>query len=224
MYQGCTHQGPGGLSPRVRGKPPVRLRLGFVRGSIPACAGEARHFGLVHWGLEVYPRVCGGSATGNPAYPNNAGLSPRVRGKRLAPTEMACPTGSIPACAGEAPRDCLHSYYKPVYPRVCGGSGDRPGASPEAKGLSPRVRGKPPLRGGLRCRARSIPACAGEAITIRGLTSQCRVYPRVCGGSGGHLPRRLPGLGLSPRVRGKRGNTMTETQKQRSIPACAGEA
>ena len=91
-----------GLSPRVRGK---RVRVSpfskSVR-SIPACAGEAR---LACAGVmlnAVYPRVCGGSAVPASHRPQDAGLSPRVRGKPEPTARPLAYTRSIPACAGEA--------------------------------------------------------------------------------------------------------------------------
>ncbi len=71
--------GPG-LSPRVRGN---RRRRGVCRhrgGSIPACAGEPEcHRGRGE-GLQVYPRVCGGTGSGSGSGSGRGGLSPRVRG------------------------------------------------------------------------------------------------------------------------------------------------
>ena len=112
---------------------------------------------------EVYPRVCGGSASRRIALRGEMGLSPRVRGKRLAAFPAAFFAGSIPACAGEA-------------------IGNIPQGVGQI-GLSPRVRGKllPPtmaavVRG-------SIPACAGEAYRDCDSAVRMPVYPRVCGGS-----------------------------------------
>ena len=74
-----------GLSPRGRGK---RLALdirGFVRGSIPAWAGEtlcAKPPSKTRW---VYPRVGGGNVKVLPIDPGHYGLSPRGRGKRRHP-------------------------------------------------------------------------------------------------------------------------------------------
>ena len=74
----------GGLSPRVRGKRKGVQHILEVRGSIPACAGEARCCGQARLTQQVYPRVCGGSPRGNADDHALRGLSPRVRGKPLA--------------------------------------------------------------------------------------------------------------------------------------------
>ena len=74
---------------------------------------------ILHW---VYPRVCGGTLSATGGCMSIWGLSPRVRGNRLARHAINPPARSIPACAGE-PRQRRHQY-KPyrVYPRVCGGT------------------------------------------------------------------------------------------------------
>ena len=70
------------------------------------------------------------------------------------------------------------------------------------EGLSPRVRGNL-----FRCKIDypppgSIPACAGEPLTMEALWVAIRVYPRVCGGTLETVPKIVHGMGLSPRVRG----------------------
>ena len=69
-----------GLSPRVRGN--RRLRIGRFRGrgSIPACAGEPPNRSPIWEVLGVYPRVCGGTVIASSPFPDDEGLSPRVRG------------------------------------------------------------------------------------------------------------------------------------------------
>ena len=157
--------GPGrqGLSPRVRGKPLYALYRCDDTRSIPACAGEARPDHQPAGRHGVYPRVCGGSRRPACVRIHPPGLSPRVRGKRRRRQRRYRRAGSIPACAGEAGRHHPGAGRAPVYPRVCGGSPWPMVAENTSVGLSPRVRGKPDrLRRSSR-RARSIPACAGEA-------------------------------------------------------------
>ena len=107
---------------------------------------------------------------------------------------------------------------------MCGGSEVHPIRPATAQGLSPRVRGKrcprPPLSG----YRRSIPACAGEAISGNEARIDNQVYPRVCGGSISLTLSTKPEMGLSPRVRGKRSQVNPFCGFVRSIPACAGEA
>ena len=54
----------------------------------------------------------------------------------------------------------------------------------DAKGLSPRVRGKLAAAGMAAAADGSIPACAGETSVWREILPGSEVYPRVCGGNG----------------------------------------
>ena len=194
-----------------------------IEGSIPACAGEAAPAACVRAVSPVYPRVCGGSLSLIPAGVATSGLSPRVRGKRVAIGISLNIQRSIPACAGEAGPDSSPLPDIRVYPRVCGGSPAYIKSSTIRRGLSPRVRGKPPV--GRHCEGhRSIPACAGEACRNEQTARWTRVYPRVCGGSLVPFGNLLSVLGLSPRVRGKPASCRSCRCWRRSIPACAGEA
>ena len=193
----------GGLSPRVRGKPPARIGPGRLIGSIPACAGEATANTARITGRAVYPRVCGGSRRAADPERHRQGLSPRVRGKPGCGVGETGRHRSIPACAGEAPARYTGHSGLAVYPRVCGGSPSPAPAADPALGLSPRVRGKQGYRLDVNNILRSIPACAGEAWCWIPFRPPWAVYPRVCGGSWGRRRHsRLRG-GLSPRVRGK---------------------
>ena len=90
-------------------------------------------------------------------------------------------------------------------------------------GLSPRVRGN---RGGGENHQRllrSIPACAGEPRRQYIADTVSAVYPRVCGGTPPKITSDWDRLGLSPRVRGNRGEDIAQVSGRRSIPACAGE-
>ena len=73
-----------GLSPRVRGNPGEYCRITLAIGSIPACAGEPAHAGSGCRPSRVYPRVCGGTGDLRRVFMGNQGLSPRVRGNRIA--------------------------------------------------------------------------------------------------------------------------------------------
>ena len=94
-----------GLSPRVRGNHRRDTGRGLTRRSIPACAGEpsARYRPRTH--SEVYPRVCGGTFDMPLCPAFSKGLSPRVRGNPRPWYGLSSLRRSIPACAGEPPRD-----------------------------------------------------------------------------------------------------------------------
>ena len=168
--------------------------------------------------------MCGGSWRPYGYCTTGWGLSPRVRGKPVSGLGAQRGGGSIPACAGEAyPRGHQHNGRR-VYPRVCGGSTPAQVMGKLPAGLSPRVRGKPPVTGQAQAEIRSIPACAGEAGAMAARGASGWVYPRVCGGSTPVDTGYLQRSGLSPRVRGKLGDVPPLFPNPRSIPACAGEA
>ncbi len=179
--RGETTRHSRGSSPRVRGTQAdnaLRLRCGRF---IPACAGKRQR--------PVGRQLDGG------------GSSPRVRG-----TPRCLPTPKnngrfIPACAGNAasrsistalnpvhPRVCGERFIlqiarsgTSVHPRVCGERGRHPARWRQILGSSPRVRGTPRRRARQRPTSRFIPACAGNACSLRSFVSSIPVHPRVCG-------------------------------------------
>ena len=130
---------------------------------------------------------------------------------------------SIPACAGEPPTPPSATIYGWVYPRVCGGTSTACPPPTGAPGLSPRVRGNPTARSLSPAGAGSIPACAGEPLSLIDGCRPFRVYPRVCGGTPDAPQCYHIWVGLSPRVRGNRSAMWYAPPFSRSIPACAGE-
>ena len=182
-----------GLSPRVRGNPPIAEWV-YPR----VCGGTERVSLTRSTGARVYPRVCGGTSPGlrgcvqgdfMRVYPRVCGGTQHDRGQ---PSVSIGTNGSIPACAGE-PSTCTMVR---AYPRVCGGT-----TRPERfAGLSPRVRGNPAV-------------IRYTYPRVRGNPYHSQVYPRVCGGTRGarfNSPNcgsevagePVQSLGLSPRVRG----------------------
>ncbi len=194
-----------------------------VKWSIPACAGETAPPNANRTSSEVYPRVCGGNKISPTANQEVKGLSPRVRGKHSVVSVSAMVSGSIPACAGETYPVADVPFSIPVYPRVCGGNWHIGAPRYMARGLSPRVRGKPYQSYEMWLEDRSIPACAGETASISIVFALLSVYPRVCGGNGGGGDSVVGAGGLSPRVRGKQCGTIVIRSQTGSIPACAGE-
>ena len=214
---------PDGLSPRGRGNLRRRPLRDSTNGSIPAWAGEPPPSTPHVAGLRVYPRVGGGTSAGDPVTPRNGGLSPRGRGNPSIRQLYERRSGSIPAWAGEP--ISLRRPAPPLilYPRVGGGT-DAAGCMPWLfRGLSPRGRGNQSAKELTIDLYRSIPAWAGEPMSLSFQTSDSTVYPRVGGGTrcGRHRPLRLSGL--SPRGRGNHTNTNPASLLLRSIPAWAGE-
>ena len=90
-------------------------------------------------------------------------------------------------------------------------------------GLSPRVRGNLSFTGPVPLETRSIPACAGEPLTVWCDPQGGEVYPRVCGGTRARPAILVVMEGLSPRVRGNLILAPAQLPSIGSIPACAGE-
>ena len=164
------------------------------------------------------------------------GLSPRGRGNHLACGQHISVKRSIPAWAGEPFRSWPAARIGRVYPRVGGGTGEIPSSVEAAirhTGLSPRGRGN------LKSEAwhlaslpnRSIPAWAGEPVTITSLPRLGKPNPGLSPRGRGNLRRyyyrawRNRTRGLSPRGRGNRVDSAIPYLHWRvwSIPAWAGE-
>ena len=105
-----------GLSPRMRGNlgSTYRLRRMNDSGSIPAHAGEPSRSCCASILLWVYPRACGGTGSCDRHHRTIPGLSPRMRGNRLAAPSWRRQRyrGSIPAHAGEPPGHILHAVIR----------------------------------------------------------------------------------------------------------------
>ena len=192
-----------GLSPPVRGNPPLAAAGGGATRSIPACAGEPPALTPAPWCAWVYPRLCGGTIYKAAGYMSSTGLSPPVRGNPVHHPYPGVAQGSIPACAGEPLGAAPRQRRAGVYPRLCGGT------TGSGKSLSAMAGLSPPVRGNhcsmcIQCsRFGSIPACAGEPHT--------------------HDVSGHRDLGLSPPVRGNLKPRRRKSNLFGSIPACAGE-
>ena len=79
--------------------------------------------------------------------------------------EQALP-GSIPAWAGETDYARLHAEGEAVYPRVGGGNTRFVTGVSVEEGLSPRGRGKLSTAGCRGALGGSIPAWAGETVSV----------------------------------------------------------
>ena len=171
----------------------------------------------------VYPRLCGGTWLRGCQIRSSRGLSPPVRGNRWTSSAAAPAIWSIPACAGEPRQAGRPRPPSAVYPRLCGGTTDRPHRRRTGHGLSPPVRGNLPGGAWAGVCAGSIPACAGEPTPMAVLSAMMRVYPRLCGGTKLFIADASDNSGLSPPVRGNPLRGCNATYGRGSIPACAGE-
>ncbi len=134
-----------GLSPHARGNPTKR-GLQFARsGPIPACAGEPCRGAAWPVRYGAYPRMRGGTGTGNMATSAHSGLSPHARGNHREYMVGTVVCGPIPACAGE-PTVKWHSVCcMGAYPRMRGGTFVVSEQDYAGTGLSPHARGNPLL-------------------------------------------------------------------------------
>ena len=213
---GNAERGPAGdlrrgLSPRGRGKRRALWRRVGYEGSIPAWAGETRCCRTPATTPRVYPRVGGGNAASSTASVGYCGLSPRGRGKPGHAGTRRRYRRSIPAWAGETLGFLVAQEKVRVYPRVGGGNLRGLSFSGCCMGLSPRGRGKLELLLRGNPFFRSIPAWAGETELDRRASVKAAVYPRVGGGNSFLICFSRPINGLSPRGRGKRGQTEPAT-------------
>ena len=151
------------------------------------------------------------------------GSSPRVRGKRETALDKALTLRIIPARAGQTSPRCSALRAGPDHPRACGANDDGGSQSNRVLGSSPRVRGKRLRDLVTETAPRIIPARAGQtlgsALSMVGLPD----HPRACGANDltqGVTPVRA---GSSPRVRGKLFRWRRMCQRQRIIPARAGQ-
>ena len=212
-----------GLSPHVRGNHFVQDHPDDHPRSIPARAGEPGGPDGGRSGPRVYPRTCGGTFWPGDEIFWQAGLSPHVRGNLGRGVDRDIVDGSIPARAGEPRPAGWSKASRRVYPRTCGGTPEESAPEVHKMGLSPHVRGNrsvvsvTPRYGG------SIPARAGEPRCTGRTRPATWVYPRTCGGTTLEILCRHDNRGLSPHVRGNRGQRPEDRVSEGSIPARAGE-
>ena len=192
-----------GSSPRVRGKPYVGEQPALSRRLIPARAGKTQR---VHHGFpwsRAHPRACGENCSRTSPHGHWAGSSPRVRGKPAFSRGFRCRGRLIPARAGKTRPWPGATRRRRAHPRACGENFAPRSIRHPTPGSSPRVRGKPNLPGRPSFASRLIPARAGKTPRVERRVLLLGAHPRACGENGHKEIMQIPGLGSSPRVRGK---------------------
>ncbi len=212
-----------GPSPRLRGKLVPTDPATVIHGSIPAPAGETFWSKAAVWPSRVHPRACGGNFFIQETPDRPGGPSPRLRGKPFSSSQKNSSPGSIPAPAGETLPSTSSRARSKVHPRACGGNDTDEAGPADARGPSPRLRGKRVDRERGEHNQGSIPAPAGETALRSFWPTRSGVHPRACGGNGHPSPWWRPAPGPSPRLRGKRLLERAGRALNRSIPAPAGE-
>ena len=191
--------------------------------SIPASAGQPITDKLRQVQRRVYPRECGAARRQRPRHLTSAGLSPRVRGSLCTACSPTANPWSIPASAGQPVCASGSSDAPKVYPRECGAARSSTARRSRIDGLSPRVRGSLSQRLNARRLYGSIPASAGQPLTLLRLLRLTQVYPRECGAAPRCSTRETDEWGLSPRVRGSLSMPARCSTRHWSIPASAGQ-
>ena len=151
-----------GSSPRGRGKRSRRDVERGDRGLIPAWAGKTRSTSGRATSSRAHPRVGGENFSRRVFRPPCGGSSPRGRGKRKRLSIGMRSTRLIPAWAGKTRGRAGRCRPCTAHPRVGGENSAAPVSAATKAGSSPRGRGKPGLRGGVREALGLIPAWAGK--------------------------------------------------------------
>ena len=192
-----------GSSPRGRGKREGDAAGCGLVGLIPAWAGKTVGEALQGRDDTAHPRVGGENRKPALKAQRTVGSSPRGRGKQ-AGSRPARPRGRlIPAWAGKTRAPGLAATAHRAHPRV-GGENVLSRALPRpVRGSSPRGRGKPRLRRGVREALGLIPAWAGKTSRAWAGPPPSAAHPRVGGENMLGAAVIVDWDGSSPRGRGK---------------------
>ena len=115
------------------------------------------------------------------------------------------------------------SSANPDHPRACGANNVLLPRGREARGSSPRMRGKLGEHLHRQTKERIIPAHAGQTRCQRTRLPPSPDHPRACGANVAITPRHAPPAGSSPRMRGKLVLLELVPSEERIIPAHAGQ-
>jgi hypothetical protein len=152
----------------------------------------------------------------------SVGSSPRARGTRACRSGRNINNRFIPACAGNTAPHRMASCMSLVHPRVRGERLFHSCPAWSAAGSSPRARGTRDMRRKRRGELRFIPACAGNASTVRPRKRRAAVHPRVREERPDGKPNKPLTAGSSPRARGRDAVRKAEEQKGGSSPRARG--
>ena len=149
-----------------------------------------------------HPRVCGENSGYMRSDFAGVGTSPRMRGKPFEPKAAHSTSRNIPAYAGKSVA---------------------PGVRHTGGGTSPRMRGKLGVGAAHATAVRNIPAYAGKTPMIKSSPPLRAEHPRVCGENPLKKSQSRNSNGTSPRMRGKREQTLRSGKTHWNIPAYAGK-
>ena len=190
---------------------------------IPARAGQTA-LGAGHGDHATdHPRACGANQHMTREEAEDAGSSPRVRGKHAGTDPHRVHGRIIPARAGQTARRPRSGRACTDHPRACGANASVWSGLYLAIGSSPRVRGKRLLYGAYVGAHRIIPARAGQTRPDTCPLPGRSDHPRACGANARKNGMSLRKTGSSPRVRGKHHPERAMARQDRIIPARAGQ-
>ena len=211
-----------GSSPRLRGTHFVPPREWVERRFIPAPAGNTGGGGVKSRLAPVHPRACGEHATTSKPRLNRGGSSPRLRGTPGSVDRRSRSGRFIPAPAGNTGGGKSYRRWRPVHPRACGEHHRNRPNYPNGLGSSPRLRGTRWRLRATRLLPRFIPAPAGNTSAPGRRGSPPSVHPRACGEHTCSVFQASHADGSSPRLRGTQRAAVNLLQRDRFIPAPAG--
>ena len=183
----------------------AHVRIDVVDHALPMPAGEGIEHGV-----------------GRDVFFDRGGSSPRMRGTRAATAHSNVDVRFIPAHAGNTKIISAIIVFNTVHPRACGEHpywSRSPGAG---SGSSPRMRGTRGVAQDGACRARFIPAHAGNTSVPHDPQQRHPVHPRACGEHEQHVALQFGDDGSSPRMRGTPKERELLGEGLRFIPAHAG--
>ena len=109
------------------------------------------------------------------------------------------------------------------HPRACGANAVTRAPASRPCGSSPRMRGKRRIVDTRHNRLRIIPAHAGQTKSKRVRAFSMPDHPRACGANSCDAASGRIVTGSSPRMRGKHGHLVRRNDRDRIIPAHAGQ-
>ena len=189
---------------------------------IPAGAGNTAPLKICTKAIAVYPRWRGEHYFCNAQRYSRIGLSPLARGTLAKQTSGYAWCRFIPAGAGNTRSGGFVLPATPVYPRWRGEHKIHIDKHRVCIGLSPLARGTLYYNRWTRYGARFIPAGAGNTNMGSAVNEIKTVYPRWRGEHEAISKTPAIAAGLSPLARGTPGVERQMTEKERFIPAGAG--
>ena len=223
MAHNNTSGASAGSSPRGRGKLGEGEGLPVDGRLIPARAGKTTSPGGPRGGGAAHPRAGGENRLHLVGRVQDAGSSPRGRGKRQPRAPQRTVEGLIPARAGKTRSPGSAALAVTAHPRAGGENGCCCPCLWRRLGSSPRGRGKRGRAAGWWVSSGLIPARAGKTRARRRRAGRSRAHPRAGGENALDGIKYALASGSSPRGRGKRTRGWCRRRARRLIPARAGK-